>query len=87
MVKVGDQAHFERFQGRWSFRRCLRPPTSYVLEAPDLDWLVRRSLMNGFVVQLQNSNTAVDTDEKRLQIEHHKRNSEADLKAYDRQGQ
>jgi hypothetical protein len=25
--------------------------------------------MNGFVAQLQNSNTAVDTDEKRLQIE------------------
>lgn len=25
--------------------------------------------MNGFVAQLQNSNAAVDTDEKRLQIE------------------
>jgi len=29
--------HFERFQGRWFFRRCLRPPKSYVAEAPDLD--------------------------------------------------
>jgi hypothetical protein len=32
----------------------------------DLDWLVRRNLMNGFVARLQNSNAAVDTDEKRL---------------------
>jgi hypothetical protein len=35
----------------------------------DLDWLVRRNLMNGFVTQLQNSNAAIDTDEKQLQIE------------------
>jgi hypothetical protein len=79
MVKVTDQAHFEHFQGRWFLMRCLRPPTDLpargdlthklCMEAQDLDWLVRSNLMNGFVVQLQNSNAAVDTGKKRLQIE------------------
>ena len=45
----------------------------------DLDWLVRRNLMNGFVSQLQNLNAVVNTDERRLQREGSRRLGEGAL--------
>jgi hypothetical protein len=79
-----DQAHFEHFQGRWFFMRCLRPPTSlpargkvtHKLCAEAQIWTGR---YEGIDKWLQNSNAAVDTDEKRLQREGSRRLGEGAL--------
>jgi hypothetical protein len=78
-----DQARFEHFQRRWFFMRCLRPPTGLPARGKDPQVMRGGSIWTGryegIDEWLQNPNTVVDTDEKRLQREGSRRLGEGPL--------